>query len=709
MMELNPNQPAPPSDGVPVATTESMPTRTATPVPAWLLAVLLALVTTALYWPAMRCGFVNYDDPAYVASNPRVQTGLTLDNLGWAFSTSETGNWHPVTWLSLMLDASLFGKGAAGFHFTNLALHAINAVLLFLLLRRLTGSQWRSAGVAALFACHPAHVESVAWVAERKDVLCACFGFLALWFYADYARARAGRDVPVSHSSSAYALAWVCFAMGLLSKPMLVTWPFVLLLLDYWPLGRFRPGQVWPLVREKIPFLALALVASVVTFLAQKHEGVMATVEKLTLGERSGNAVISYCRYLGKLCWPTDLAVIYPYCGHWPWEQVLLAGGLLTLISAMVWVRRRQQPFLLVGWLWFTVTLVPVIGLVQVGAQAMADRYTYIPSVGVLLLAIWGGHELTRRWRHQSLALGVAGTAVIVLCFVLTRQQLGYWQDSETLFRHALAVTENNSIAYNNLGSTLLDQGRTDAAVTQFQAELRLQPDDADAHNNLGMALFAQGQTNLAITQFQTAFRLKPQAARFHCNLGDWFAKYGEIDEAISQFQEGVRLDPACADAHFNLGIAYLQENRLDEAVSQIEAGLRLNPVCAAACFDLGNAFFKQGRTDEAIAQFQEALRLQPDYAIAHNYLGVVFGAQGRSDEAIHEFQEALRFKPDYAAAHNHLGFALAAKGQIDGAISQFQEALRLQPDNVSAQHNLARALAQKSQSQALISDPVVP
>ena len=392
----------------PEPTMASAPVMARLRFPVWLIAVLLALVTIALYWPATSHDFVNYDDNFYVTSNVHVQNGLTLESLKWAFFNPVAANWHPLTLLSHMLDCQLFGLKPWGHHLTSVLLHAVNTVLVFLFLRRLTDAIWRSLLVAAVFGLHPLHVESVAWVAERKDVLSTCFGLLALIFYTRYVQCVTSdtcqvtgpKVIPASvlsrvthHPSLFYGLALFFFALGLMSKPMLVTWPFVMLLLDYWPLERFKPGCAWRLVGEKIPFFALAAVASVVTFVVQQHGGALGEGENLPFGARSGNALISYCRYLAKMFWPTDLAIFYPHPGYWPLERVFFAGGLIVGISVLLYVKRRRYPFLLVGWLWFGGTLMPVIGLVQVGGQAMADRYTYIPSLGVLIVAIWGAYN----------------------------------------------------------------------------------------------------------------------------------------------------------------------------------------------------------------------------------------------------------------------------------------------------------------------------
>jgi len=643
----------------PATKSSPAPTRVATPVtarpglPVWLMAGLLALVMIAIYWPATRHDFVNYDDDLYVTLNVHAQTGLTLENIRWALFNPVNSNWHPLTVWSHMADCQLFGLRPWGHHLTSVLLHALNTVLVFLFLRSLTGAVWRSVLVAALFGLHPVHVESVAWVAERKDVLSTCFGLLSLIFYARYAQGsrqhaegrmpqpegRGARSVGGPPSavllrrtggrwSFCYLSSLFCFALALMSKPMLVTWPFVLLLLDYWPLDRFKPSRVWRLLAEKIPFFALAAAVSVATFVVQKQEHAVRTVEDFPLGVRVENALISYGRYLGKLFWPTDLAVFYPHPGHWPVGQVLLAGGVVVGVSLLLYGQRQRWPFLLMGWLWFLGTLVPVIGLVQVGGQAMADRYTYIPSLGVLVVAVWGAYELTRRWPYQVMALSVAGGAAIILCLVLTRQQLANWQDSETLFRHAIKVTENNYVAHDNLGTVLGQKGQMDEAIREFQEAVRLKPNHANAHCNLGIALDKKGRTDEAIRQFREAVRLQPDHVEAHSNLGRVLDKKGQMDEAMIQFQEAIRLRPDHADAHNNLGVNLGKRGQIDAAISQLQETIRLKPDHAEAHNNLGTAFLQQGRTGEAISQYREAIRLKPDYADAQNNLARALGMQ---------------------------------------------------------------------------------
>ena len=690
----------------PTATTVSIAVMPGSRFPVWLMVVVLMLVTIALYWPAMRCDFINLDDPDFVTANPYIQRGLTWEGVKWAFgNTEQAATWAPLMWLSHELACQFFGLNAWGHHLMNVLLHAANTALVFLVFRRMTGATWRSLMLAALFGWHPLRVESVAWVTERKDVLSTLFWMLTLLAYAKYVEAAGVKN---SKSKIWYGAALAMFMFGLMSKAMLVTMPCVLLLLDYWPLQRFKVQgsefRVQSLVVEKIPFFALAAVMSVVTYVVQKHGGAVAMVEKLPLGARSGNALISYCRYLGKMFWPTDLAVFYPHPGSWPLEQVLLAGVFIFGVTALIFMKRRAYPFLLMGWLWFMGTLLPVIGVVQVGGQAMADRYTYVPSLGVMIMAIWGAYELVRGWRYHAIALAVLGSAAIVLCLGLTRQQLGYWKDNETLFRHALKVTENNDLAHKALGDALIKQGQIVEAAGQYQEAIRIQPGDAEFHNNLGFAFFNEGQYDKAIRQYQEAIRISPNYVLAHDNLGIALVKKGRTDEAISQYQETIRLKPDFAIAHINLGIVLLDKGQTDEAMRQFQEAIRVKPDYAEARYNLGIVLLNRGQTDEAMRQFQEAIRLKPDYTEARYNLGIAFFNKGQIDEAIGQFQEVIRFKPDDADAHLNLGVALFNKGQIDGAINEYQEAIRFKPDNALAHNNLGNAFFSKGQTDEAIS-----
>ena len=781
----------------------------------WLLALALMLATAATYWPATRGDFVNYDDDLHVTANLQVQKGLTWESVKWAAFNPVNSIWHPLTVWSHMADCQFYGLNPWGHHLTSVLLHALNAGLVFVLLRLLTGATGRSLTVAALFALHPLRVESVAWVSERKDVLSGFFGLLSLIAYARYAQGRRwkaearkpkpegnpksearnpkagarGSSLPSFISyllspifylpSSLFYLLSLCFlALGLMSKPILVTWPFVMLLLDYWPLGRMpkrmqnaaasdthhatrttpdvsgltpqspianRQSQIiFPLLLEKLPFFVLAALMSVVTFVVQRRTGALAANESLPLSARGGNALISYCRYLGKLCWPTDLAVVYPHPGQWPLVLVVLAGGLLLGITALVWAGRRRHPYLLVGWLWYCGTLVPVSQLVQTGGHAIADRYTYLPSLGALILLIWGACELvqgktegrrqktedrgqttddsdtrhaTRDTQHVSptrlqspiasrksqILLWVAGGAAILLCLALTRQQIGYWRDSEALFQHALEVTENNALAHNNLGAALGKKGQTDEAIREYLEALRLKPGYAQAHNNLGAALARQGQIDEAIAQYLEAVRLDPNYGQAHFDFGIALERKGQTGEAMRQYEEAIRLMPDNADAHNNLGAMLDEQGQTDQAIRQYQEVLRLKPDHADAHHNLGVALGRLGQTDEAIRHLQEAIRLKPDDGDAHYNLGIALARKGQMDEAIRQYQEAIRLKPDNADARNGLGAVLVGINQIDEAIRQFQEVLRLKPDDAVGHYNLGVAFYHRGRTDEAI------
>jgi tetratricopeptide (TPR) repeat protein len=621
----------------------SSPTPPRPAFPAWLVAVLLALGTLVLYWPATQNDFVNMDDPEYVTANVHVQSGLTSENVRWAFTSFVSSNWHPLTMLSHMLDCQLFGLKPFGHHLTNVLLHALNTALLFLLLRQLTGALWRCAAVAALFAAHPLHVESVAWVAERKDVLSTFFGLLSIFCYAKAVTGDKDSSRITRHLSL-YWLSLLFFALSLMSKSMLVTLPCILLLLDHWPLRRISGFRIpdsglKSLLLEKIPFFLLAAAVCVVTLIAQKSGGAVITVVDYPLGDRLENVMISYCRYLGKIFWPSDLGVFYPHAEQWPFVEVISACVLLCGITALFYLARRRYASLLVGWLWFVGTLVPVIGLVQVGKQAIADRYTYIPSIGLFILVVWGLYELTKSWRHHVIASPLAASTAIILCLAITRQQLGYWKDSETLFRHTLNVTVDNFVINYNLGVTLYKKGQANEAMEQFEEAVRLAPNYADAHVNFGVALLDQGRIDEAISQFQEAVRLKSENANAHVNLGSALLKKARLDEAITEFQKAINVKPDDADAQLMLAKVLALKQKFDslasnpgamnnlawELATSPDAKVRNGPLAVemaeAACKATGYrvtimigtlaaAYAEAGRFEDAVATGQKACAL---------------------------------------------------------------------------------------------------
>ena len=616
-----------------------------------LICFALAAATLAVYWPAIHNDFLNYDDTLYFTSNPRVLTGLTPGNMVWAFTTAHASNWHPVTWLSLMLDVQMFGKGPAGPHLTNLLLHAANTVLLFLLFQRLTAATWRSALVAALFALHPLHVESVAWVAERKDVLSAFFGLLSLYAYARFAQTtRGGRQeigdkkrftgasaamsrrpgAPVLNSRRStrdYALALVFFALALMSKPMLVTLPLVMLLLDWWPLKRIAGGgrqnaeageratfnlQLSTRLKEKWPFFALGAVSCLVTFVVQQKGGAVAALTRYPPSERLGNAFVSYARYLGKAFWPGGLATPYPHPGHWPWGVVSLAVALFAVVCfAAVWWAKRF-PFAPVGWFWFVGMLVPVIGLVQVGDQSMADRYTYLPLIGVFIILVWGFDEARARGRVPKPAVIILTVLMLAACAGRARDQLGYWRDSETLFRHALDVTGNNYIAENDLGTWLASRGRIAEAMDCYRESLRIRPDNVNALYDLGNAFVRLRDWDNAIPNYRRALEITPNQPDFLVNLGFALAGKEEYPEAIASLEAALKLNPDSPGAHNNLGTVLFMQNRFAEAEQHFREALRLTPENPQLYANLGDTLIRLGRNAEAVKYYQQALQLNP-------------------------------------------------------------------------------------------------
>jgi tetratricopeptide (TPR) repeat protein len=562
----------------------------------------LALVIRLVYEPVFHAQFIGFDDDEYVFANPHVLGGITLANLRWAFVTNHAGNWHPLTWISLMLDSQLFSPRAGAFHAVNLLLHVANTLLLFLWLYHATGAKWRGALVAALFALHPLHVESVAWISERKDVLSALFWMLALITYTGYA--KTGRI-------SRYLIALLLFGIGLMAKPMLVSLPFVLLLLDYWPLGRFAERRTFRLLIEKLPFLAFSIASSAVTLLAQHRVHAMVPLDMAPIFVRAQNTTLAYIAYVGKLFRPSGLAVIYPYDRHPSLLYALLALAALVIVSAAAILIRRHKPYVLTGWFWFLITLAPVIGIVQVGGQSIADRYTYIPLVGLFVILAWGGWDALNRLRVPPFAQALGASIALALCAGLTHAQLRYWHDSIALFQHAVNVTVANGLAEANLGYALAEQGEHDKAIAHYKTVLQSHPRaDATVWNNLGGSLMATGKPEEAIKAFQNALKLDPSMGDAHQNLGLALVRSGRQQESLIHFGDAVRLEPKSASMHNNYAIMLGRAGRTDEAIKEFQTALRLAPDAATTHFNLANLLVEQHAQDEAMAHYSEALRL---------------------------------------------------------------------------------------------------
>jgi len=637
-----------------------------------VISAAIALATLAVYAPVAEHDFVDLDDDDYVRDNRVVRRGLSWDGLRWAFVTGHAGNWHPLTWLSHMLDCSLFGLAAGAHHLVNVALHAANAILLFLVLQAMTSARWRSACVAALFALHPLHVESVAWIAERKDVLSTTFWLLTMALYV-----RGVREPGRATRAGLVAV----YALGLMAKPMLVTLPFVLLLTDFWPLERVGRGGAawrvrwWPLVREKLPLFALAAASSVITFQLQHAASAMRSLQQLPLGPRLVNAAWSYAVYLGKTLWPERLAVFYPYdrvLEVWQWS---LVAALLGGVTALVLAAARRCPYLLVGWCWYVGTLVPVIGLVQVGAQARADRYTYIPLIGVFVAVAWGAAEIVsrigadgpssgagnlgrgglvwsaaRRWSRMTLV--VCALLVLAACALTSHGLLRHWRDSVTLFERALAVTSRNWLAHTNLGVALEDRARYAEAAHHYRLALEIEPRDARARFNLGALLLHRGDAAGALPALAEAARSQPTHVGALTNLALALVKLGRWEEAIEPARQAIAAAPRGHRLHGNLARILEHAGRSEEALTHYRAAIDLRPSYAAGHVSLADALLRAGRAAEAADRYREALRLRPGSSVAQNGLALALEALATSHAAAGRDPEAR------AAARSALGIA---------------------------------------------------
>jgi tetratricopeptide (TPR) repeat protein len=678
------------------AATPPVVAKSSVPSPAleWLPIGLLVAVTLVTFYPVLSCDFVDYDDPNYVSENLSVQAGWTVAGFRWAWTTFQEGNWHPLTWLSLMADTQLFGTRPWGYHLINLLLHLANTLILFVLLKRLTRMVWRSALVAAMFAVHPLHVESVAWISERKDVLSAFFGLLAMLAYARYAR---------KPSLASYLAVFVGMALSLLAKPMLVTLPFLFLLLDYWPLERWRPadGKAVPwsrMVLEKVPFLILSVASCVVTVLAQHSGGALKSLTQITLPERLGNALLSYVQYLRQMLVPVDLAAFYPR-SEGQGAMVVGAGVLLALLTGLVLRWGRRYPYLTVGWLWYLGTLVPVIGLVQVGLQARADRYTYLPLVGIFLLAVWGLADLAARWHIERLA-AIGAMAILIVWIMFASLQIYFWNNAIILWEHALQVTPSNVIAHSNLAYQYQAQRKLDQAIFHYREALRCSPSDPQPAFNLGNVLLQQGDVTRAIRFFEQSLRLDPDLAATHNLLCVALLRAGRPDDALREGRQAVLLAPDSASVHSDLGNVLLSRGEIAEAIQHYQHACRLDPNNPMFPYNLGNAFLRQDDLPAAIASYRDAVRIDPEYAPAHNNLATVLLSQGDTEAAIQEFHQLLRLSPDNISGLANLGLAHSMREEWPEAVSSFLRASSLSPQTVEYHCGLALALHQQGRTE---------
>jgi protein O-mannosyl-transferase len=639
--------------------------------------VPLVIGVLAVFRSLFGYDFVDLDDFTYVVRNPHVVAGLTLKGIGWAFTQSYQGYWAPLTWLSYMADAQFWGLSAGAFHATNVVLHAASACVLFAALRRMTRAYWTSAFVAAIFAVHPLHVESVAWIAERKDVLSTFFCFLAIYAYVRYVeRPGVARYVPVV----------AAFACGLMAKPMVVTLPVLLLLLDAWPLGRLRRQDggrqiVFRLVAEKAPLIAMSLILGIVTIAAQSNAGATMSLAVAPPSLRAANAVVSCSVYLANMVWPAGLAALYPYPRTVPAWQVVGALLVLAPVTAVAVRLRHRAPYLLVGWLWYLVTLVPVLGFVQAGPQARADRYTYVAMIGMTMMVAWGAREISAGMRRQTVVLAVCGCMALVACTGGTIQQLTYWRNSTTLFRRALAVTTDNYVAHKGLGTALLNSGSNDEAIGELRAALAIAPDWAEAHSDLGLALRRSNRMDEAVAHLERAVQLRPDDMLSRVDLGAGYLAQGRSREAEAEFRQAVRLAPDSYEAQRALGLALAQQGGLEGARRAFEAAVHLNADYVDGYMNLGTVLGRMGLADEAARAFSAVIRLRPDSAEGYIGLATALAIQGRSSEAVEQLSIAVRLRPDDAELHGKLGITLIEAGRREEGIARLAEAVRMRPD----------------------------
>jgi tetratricopeptide (TPR) repeat protein len=650
-----------------------------------MISLFLAAATLAAFWQVSRCEFINIDDTEYVTQNSHIQNGITMEGIRWAFTTQHASNWHPLTWLSHMLDVQLFGLNARGHHLTNLFFHIANTLLLFLVFHRMTKEIWQSAFVAALFALHPLHVESVAWVAERKDVLSTFFWMLTLGAYLWYAE-RPGLP--------RYLSVVLFFALGLTAKPMLVTLPFVLLLLDFWPLHRFeqmkpapgsRPGArepapeergkgkskkkravkdavesaqpaktapaepaySWALIRpllwEKIPLFALTLLSIVVTYIVQLQAGSVKSIEAYPLGVRISNAIVSYIFYIAKMIWPNDLAVLYPHPGFGPLWQV--AGAALLLVAATFMAIRgaKRFPYLPVGWLWYVGTLVPVIGLVQVGIHARADRYSYVPLIGLFIITAWGIPDLLKGWRHRKEAIAALSALSLACLFTVTWTQVGYWRNSITLFDHTLNVTDHNSLILNNRGSVYSRLGHYTRAIEDFSRAIEIDPKDTVAYYNRGVAYFGLGNVKPAIDDFSRAIDLNPIYAEYYYNRATAYTRLGETNQAMVDFNRAIEINPKFDDAYFNRGLIHARRGDYSQALVDFDRAIELNPRIAETYYTRGIVRARLGDFRQAIEDFNRSIEINPNSAKAYYSRGAAHNSLGNRRQASEDLKSAAR------------------------------------------------------------------
>ncbi|MBU0994033.1 MAG: tetratricopeptide repeat protein [Proteobacteria bacterium] len=711
-----------------------------------LICLFLVAATCIIYLQVIHFDFINYDDGDYISGNPYVQKGLTKDTVIWAFTSYDASNWHPLTWLSHMMDVELFGMAPGYHHLMNVYFHILNTLLLFYIFFRTTRQVWQSAFVAALFATHPLHVESVAWISERKDILSTFFGFLAVALYIQYIRHQRIRD---------YVLTLLAFVLGLMSKPMLVTLPVILLLIDYWPLGRIQLDQistfkdffkalpgVYRFLKEKVFLFILVVLSCVVTFIAQQRGGAVGTFETYPIYTRLANAIVAYVIYLGKLFWPANLSVFYPHTRHIPIWQCIGAFLIILFILTMALKCYKKWPFFIVGWLWYLITLLPVIGIVQVGAQAYADRYTYIPSIGIFIIVAWGMAEFVKRFRIKPWLVGVSGAAVCIVLMQLSFTQISYWKNSNTLFSHSIDVSDKNYLAYNNLGCALSNQGHIAEAISHYEKAIEIYPIYTMAYCNLGISLLEQSRFQEGVDCFKTALQFNPKYHEAYYHMGYAYANQGLIKKAVTSFQTLFERVPDFKALNANYGLFLMQEGRHDEASVFFRNAIQLKSDFSIVkpdkmhdppetAFEKAYVYHCNGEFEKAAGYYKKAIFQTGDQAgktylnygallaemgrmaeglvylnktLDTNYMppelfnnfGVAQLKQEKLVEATRYLNEAVRRSSEFRSAYNNMGVVLAKQGRIPEAMEKFQTALTFDPQYVNALNNSGIIMSQQ-------------
>lgn len=708
-----------------------------------LIYIVILIMIFAVYWQVINHEFITFDDNIYVTDNASVKNGIGLRGVLWAFKFTDSKSqayWHPVTWLSHMLDCQLFDLNAGMHHLTSLLLHAANSLLLFYILSSATGDLWRSAFVATLFALHPVNVDSVAWIAERKNVFSTFFWMLTMLSYVYYTRRP---DI------IRYFVAILFFVLGLLSKPMLVTLPFALLLFDYWPLERFELGQpglqkrlIFRIILEKIPFFILSFVSVYLSSVSLRRTGNLTSVDLVPMNLRLENAIVSYAAYIGKMVWPSGLSVYYPFPASIAVWKIIASLILLVSVTIFVLFKMGRFRFLGTGWFWFIGTLVPVSGVVQGGLwPMMADRWAYIPYIGLFVIISWGGYELLNKYRLKNILAAAISLTILFVLSGATSVQVKYWQDSKSIYKHALEVGPVNPVMLNNMGNALVKEGKLSEAVGSYKEALLLKPDYAKAHNNLATAFYKLGRIDESVRYYSEALRYGPNFYKAHNNFGCLLMELGKEKDAMFHFTEALRVNPDYDEAHYNLGLLLFRQGRIEQAVSHYARAVSLNPYYAEAYNNLGLAYYKLGRTGYAVKHYNEALRLDPNMAEAHVNLGVTLFYAGDYNKALSHLRRAAEINPEdddarvkiktvleekekfqieektlldkIAGAPNDfahygdLGDLYVRYKRLDLAAEQYIKAITIDPDNHIGIIKLAKIYAMKGNFNKALSEAV--